>query len=401
MNRSLKPPPFNPPRRAFCPAKRTRQAAQAAMVVALLSASAALPCRADEPAACSQSDVFVSGQGGYHTYRIPSLLVTQQHTVLAFCEGRKLGRGDAGDIDLVLRRSTDGGKTWSPLQVIWDDKDNTCGNPCPVVDPSTGRIWLPLTWNLGSDVERTIANRTSRDTRRVYLTWSDDDGATWAKPVDMTSQLKKPEWTWYATGPAVGIQLTRGPHKGRLVIPCDHKQLVDGQSLFYSHAIYSDDHGQTWQIGQRLGDKVNECTLVELADGRLLLNMRAYHGKNRRAVAYSSDGGHSWTEPKLDEALIEPVCQGCIVRYNWPADGTPGRILFSNPASTQRENMTVRVSYDDGQTWPVSRVIHPSSAAYSCLAVLPGGEVGLLYERDGYARISLARFTIAWLEGGK
>src|SRR5262249_30310020 len=164
--------------------------------------------------------LFISGKEGYHTFRIPALLVTPGGTILAFCEGRKKGRGDSGDIDVVLKRSTDGGKTWKALQVIADDGGNTVGNPCPVVERSTGTIWLLLTHNLGKDNERTIRDGSSKGTRRVWVMKSTDEGATWSKPADITNAVKKKTWTWYATGPGVGIQLT----SGRLVIPCDHTE---------------------------------------------------------------------------------------------------------------------------------------------------------------------------------
>src|SRR5262249_33493084 len=163
--------------------------------------------------------LFKVGDGGYHTYRIPSLIVTNGGVLLAFCEGRKSGRGDTGDIDLVLKRSRDGGKTWDKTQVVWDDADNTCGNPCPVVDRNTGTLWLLMTHNLRGDTEEKIVGGTSKGSRTVWVTKSTDDGATWDRPVDITKDVKKPEWTWYATGPGVGIQLKSGP----LLLPCDHK----------------------------------------------------------------------------------------------------------------------------------------------------------------------------------
>ena len=194
---------------------------------------------ADAEPAPSQDAVFVSGTEGYHTFRIPSAIVTPHGTVLAFCEGRKSGRGDAGNIDLVLRRSTDGGLTWSSLQTVWDDGPNTCGNPCPVVDRTTGTVWLLLTWNRGDDPEPKIIARQSKDTRRVFVTHSTDDGVTWTKPTEITDSTKLTNWTWYATGPGAGIQIERGPHQRRLVIPCDH--IEAGTKRYYSHVIYSDD----------------------------------------------------------------------------------------------------------------------------------------------------------------
>jgi sialidase-1 len=345
--------------------------------------------------------VFEKGEAGYHGFRIPALLVTPQGTLLAFAEARKNNLGDSGDIDLVLKRSSDNGKTWSPLVVLWNDGENTCGNPCPVVDESTGRIWLPLTWNHGKDHEKQIKAKTGRDTRRVYMSYSDDDGQTWKPPYEVTKTTKRPEWTWYATGPGNGIQLTRGPHKGRLVIPCDHNVTLDGKVVRRSHAIYSDDHGQTWQLSEPIGEKTNECAVVELADGRLQMNMRSYHGKNRRAIAYSDDGGATWSEVTLDPALIEPVCQASLIRVAFPQGNQRGQILFSNPASKKRDTMTVRLSDDEGQTWASARLVTPGSAAYSSLALLKNDQAGLLYERDRYQKIEFVAFGLKQFAAGR
>jgi sialidase-1 len=348
------------------------------------------------------SPVFVSGQDGYHTYRIPAIVVTTNGTLLAFCEGRKKSRRDTGDIDLLLKRSTDGGRTWSAQEVLWSDGENTCGNPAPVVDQITGKIWLLMTWNDGADKEDAIGYQKARDTRRVFVTHSADDGLSWTKPQEITASVKKPEWGWYASGPVNGIQLTRGAHKARLVIPANHSAVAaSAQMMTRSHIIFSDDHGATWQLGGIEDEKTNESTIVELSDGSLLHNMRSYHKKNRRAVATSKDGGATWSPVKLDDALIEPVCQASILRYSWPERGGKSRILFANPASEKREKMTVKVSYDEGKTWVVSKLIHAGPAAYSCLTDLPDKTIALLFERGEkgpYETITLARFPINWLE---
>lgn len=347
-----------------------------------------------------QENVFVSGEDEYHTYRIPSLVVTPEGSLLAICEGRKDGSGDSGNIDIVFKRSDDGGRTWSPLQKIWDDGSNTCGNPCSVVDKTTGVIWLLLTHNLGADNERTIVNGKSRQTRTVWFSQSKDDGVTWSAPIEITSDVKAPDWTWYATGPGVGIQLQQGAWKGRLVIPCDH---IEAESKkYYSHVIYSDDHGATWQLGGSTPrDQVNECEVVELSDSRLMLNMRSYDRSRKcRQIAYSDDGGKTWRDQQYDETLIDPICQASIQRASWPSDGKPGLLLFSNAASrTKRINMTVRGSLDDGDHWPVAKRIYAGPSAYSSLATLPDGSLGCFYEADGYRRIVLARFTRDWLFG--
>ncbi len=353
------------------------------------------------------ADVFVSGEGGYHTYRIPAVLATPGGDLLAFCEGRKNSRSDSGDIDLLVKRSVDGGRTWSPPQVVWDDGANTCGNPCPVVDRTTGVIWLPMTWNHGEDDEKEIKQNTGRDTRRVFVTHSDDNGRTWAKPREITADVKRTEWRWYATGSGVGIQLTQGSWKGRMLIPCDHSlALPDDPDGYNSHVIYSDDHGRTWQLGGVIRPAVNECQAVELIDGTLLINMRNYdRSKTTRAIATSTDGGITWSDVRHDPALIEPICQASLLRYTMQPQNDRNRLLFSNPAHAepgQRRDMTIRMSEDEGKTWPMSRVIWPGPAAYSCLAILPNGDIACLFEageKHPYERIALARFSRDWLAG--
>ena len=347
-----------------------------------------------------QTIVYASGIDGYHTYRIPSVIVTPQGTVLAFAEGRKEGQGDSKDIDLLVKRSTDGGRTFADQQTVWDDAKNTCGNPCPVVDQTTGTVWLLLTHNLGTDREKQIVAGESQGTRTVWVTKSTDDGLTWAKPLAITATTKKPGWNWFATGPGCGIQLA----SGRLVIPCDHT--AENGNLWSSHVIYSDDHGATWKLGGSAPPKTNECEVVELAGGRLLLNMRNYNREHTcRAIATSSDQGETFSKVSYDETLVEPICQASLRRYSLAADGGKNRILFSNPSEAKaRKEMTVRLSYDECKSWPVSKVLHAGPAAYSCLGRLSDGTILCLYERgskQAYETITLARFSLEWLTDGK
>jgi sialidase-1 len=342
----------------------------------------------------------VSGQDGYHTYRIPSVIVTPRGTLLAFAEARRESRTDSGDIDLVVKRSADRGKTWSGMQVVGDNGPNTFGNPCALVDRTTGAIWLLTTQNRGEDREQEIIAGTSKGTRTVWVMKSTDDGGTWSEPVEITARAKKSDWTWYATGPGSGIQ-TR---TGRLVVPANHA--VAGTHTHRSHMVYSDDHGSTWRLGGVLPDGTNESQVVELADGRLMLNMRNHPRKeeNYRAVATSADSGETWSDVRHDLALIEPPAQASILRFSTRASHDRNRLLFSNAASTRRERMTVRVSYDEGESWPVSRVIHAGPAAYSSLVVLPDMTIGLLYERGDehpYERLTFAGFSLEWLTEGK
>jgi len=369
------------------------------VLVPLLESSSSA---ADSAALPVSTNVFVSGSDGYHTYRIPALLVTARGTLLAFAEGRKSGGGDAGDIDLLLKRSTDQGRTWQPMQTLWDDARNTCGNPCAVLDRDAGTIWLLLTWNRGDDRESQIIAQHSKDTRRVFVMSSSDDGTTWSQPREITADVKPTNWTWYATGPGAGIQMEHGPHVGRLVVPCDH--IEAGTKRYFSHVIYSDDHGKSWKLGGSTPqDQVNECEVVELAGGRLLLNMRNYNrAEKTRQQAVSADGGLTWTDQRHVPELAEPICQASIRRHSWPAAGRQGVLLFSNPASNaKRECFTIRASYDEGQTWPVYRLLDPRASAYSCLAVLSDGSVGVLYEagqKNAYETIVFARFNIEWLK---
>jgi len=363
--------------------------------------------RAAEPNQPIYKDLFVSGQDGYHTYRIPAIIVAPSGDVLAFCEGRRNGRFDSGDIDLLMKRSIDGGKTFGQQSVVWDDANNTCGNPCPVVDSNNGRIWLFSTWNLGTDHEKEIKLNTSRDTRRVYVLYSDDNGQNWSKPRDITKDVKKDEWRWYATGPGVGIQLQYGKNKGRLVMPCDFSfQYSDPNKNYGSHIVYSDDHGKTWRIGGVVSGGMNECQVVELDNGNLMLNMRNSGNKGSRGIAYSSDGGKTWPVVQNQSSLIEPVCQASTITVKDP-NTKKTIVLFSNPASAthkDRVKMTVKASFDDGKTWPKGKLIHEGPSAYSCLTVLPGGKIACFYEAGGkmpYEKIVLAVFSLDYLTNDK
>ena len=327
-------------------------------------------------------NLFNSGRDGYHTYRIPGLLLSPRGALLAFCEGRRNSRSDHGDIDLLLKRSEDGGTTWSKQQLVYrEEGEITIGNPCPVVDGETGMIWLPF----------------CRNNDQVLITYSSDDGITWAKPRDITPDAKRKGWIWYATGPGIGIQLERGEYRGRLVIPCDHQIPEDYGSG--SHAIYSSDHGRSWHRSTAIQPCGDECQVVELEDGRLLMNMRMQDRiEGYRALARSGDGGETWSEPVYDENLPCVVCQASFIR-----DGS--RLLFSNPAPPgpatyergERINLTVRASEDEGKSWPITRFLHEGPSAYSCLCALHDGEIGCLYEggeKSCYERIIFKRFSL-------
>ncbi len=332
-----------------------------------------------------ETELFSSGVGGYHTYRIPALAVTTSGTILAICEGRVHSPHDHGKIDIVLRRSPDGGVTWSDMQVIHSEGDHTIGNPCVVVDQDTNTVLLTF----------------CKENDQVFVMSSDDDGMTWTQPREITADVKPDNWTWYATGPGHGIQMSNG----RLVIPCDHSEGTRHHSPFYfSHVIYSDDHGETWQRGGGTKGSTDECQVVELVDGTLYMTVRsADRSFSTRLAAQSSDGGETWSEVRAVPELLDPICEASIARLASETTHDRNRIVFANPASDERERITVRMSYDECETWEVSKVLHIGPSAYSDLAVLPDKSIMCVYERGSIQRsesIRLAQFNVEWLTDG-
>lgn len=303
--------------------------------------------------------IFQKGYNDYSCFRIPALVKATDGSLLAFAEARKNDCSDDGDIDMVLKRSEDGGQSWSDMMVLWDDGENTCGNPAPVVDEQTGAIHLLMCLN----------------NDRVFVMSSSDHGVQWSEPKEITSSVKQSGWTWYATGPVHGIQISNGAYAGRLVVACDHT----GDA----HTIYSDDHGETWKLGGITEHSVyrpNESTVAELSDGRLMLNMRCPNSDNRRLVSISEDGGLSWSTPVVDENLIDPVCQGSL--FSAVTASGEHHLFFANPAhESRRRNMTLRLSTDNGTTFSKSYVVYPEFAAYSDMTLIDDGHIAMLYER--------------------
>jgi len=328
------------------------------------------------------STPFVGGRGGYKVYRAPTIVRALDGTILAFAEGRVNGHEDEGDIDVVLRRSKDEGKTWEPMQVLANDGRNPCKNQSPVVLPS-GRILLMWLWN------RSIPGEADRTTRKVFIQHSDDEGKTWSRARDITNQAQRPDWGWTGLGPVHGIVKRRDPHAGRIVYPSRHNT---ANTNMQSHVIYSDDGGETWRIGGSVPrPKTTESTVVELSNGDLMLNSRNQReDENHRVVSISKDGGRSFTDVYVDRELVEPRgVQASLLFHSKNRRTGKFNILFSNPAHPElRSNGTVRLSTDDGRTWSDKKLYAPKKApyftGYSDLVKLEGGDIGVLYERGDF-----------------
>ena len=318
--------------------------------------------------------IYNQGTDGFELYRIPAIVKSKSNTLLAFAEARKArSNGDSGDIDLVVKRSSDNGKTWSKQITIWNDGQNTCGNPVHIVD-DRGRIHLLMTWNFQTDKWGAITNGTGEDSRRPYYTYSDDDGITWAQPVEITSSVKKEKWDWYATGPCHGIQIQKGIHKGRLVAPNYFTTRESGKVTSYSHIIYSDDYGKTWKPGEPTPvGGVGECSVAEIGEGTLMLNMRADEGFYRKSCT-SIDGGLTWSSPQISIDQIDCKCQGSILSIG-------GAVFLSNAASaTERINMTIKKSTDNGKNWKGQYTVYEGNSGYSDIVELSDSQIAIIYE---------------------
>jgi sialidase-1 len=345
-----------------------------------------------------RTDVFVAGQDGICEYRIPGLVTTGKGTLIAVCDARVEKRGDPiNNIDLAMKRSADNGRTWGPLTILADFPGReAAADSSTLVDRATDTVWIMYDYVLGQPDD---SGQRKRENRRIalHMIHSRDDGQTWSKPEDITGAVKQADWEAVMSAPGRGVQ-TRD---GRLLFPCYTRRADED----YSHVLCSSDHGKTWRISREAASKVNECQVAELADGSWMLNMRSGRGKGCRAVATTLDAGAVW-QGVIDEAsLPEPQCQASLLRYTDVRDGfKKNRLLFANPASASRRvNMTVRLSCDEGKTWPVSKAIHPGPSAYCCLTVLQDGTIGLLYEngrKSAYEKLTFARFNLEWLTDG-
>lgn len=387
----------------------------------LLLLAAFAPLRAAEPF-LEKLDLFTVGDDpAYHVYHIPGIVVTAKGTVLAWCEARK-GGGDWSDIRILLRRSTDQGKTWDAPRSIADVPGPKTKNEFALrmknVDPTQVTYNNPV---LIAGRDGTVHMLFCLEYMRAFYQRSTDDGETWSAPTEITATFdtfrKSYDWKVLATGPNHSIEL----RSGRLVVPVWLSTGTGGNAHRPSvtATIFSDDAGKTWQAGDIAVPctdewiNPNETVAVELNDGSVMLNVRSESKAHRRLVTTSKDGANAWTKPRFDDALVEPICMAGLVRY---AHGGQSLLLFSNPhnldggreghpepgKSRARKNLSVKASRDEGQTWPVNRVLEPGPSMYSDLAVTKDGTILCFYGRSdkpGFAggKLTVARFNLEWL----
>lgn len=330
------------------------------------------------------------GDDNVHTYRIPGLATSNEGTLIAVYDVRRRSGGDLpGDIDVGMSRSTDGGHTWEPMKVIMDMGDDPAwrydgiGDPAVLVDKTTGTIWVAATWSHGNRSWRGSGpGMKPEETGQLMLVRSDDDGVTWSKPINITAQVKKPEWCFVLQGPGKGITM----RDGTIVFAAQYQDPPEKRRLPHSTIIYSKDHGTTWQVGAGAFDDTTEAQVVEVEPGVLMLNCR-YNRKSARVVMTTRDMGRTWQRhPTSERALIEPgACMASLIDVDRESGVEAGGwLLFSNPNSTRgRRRITIKASADRGLTWPEENQLlldEENSAGYSCLTMIDDETVGILYE---------------------
>lgn len=375
-----------------------------------------------------KQDLFTAKSGGHAIYHIPGILVTAKGTVLAWCEGRQKG-GDWDQIDILLRRSTDGGKSFGKPRSIADVPGPKTKNPFSLrvknVNPADVTYNNPV---MIADKDGTVHFLFCLEYMRCFYSRSTDDGVSFSTPVEITPVFegfrKSYDWKVLATGPDHSIQLK----SGRLVVPVWLSTATGGNAHRPSvtGTIYSDDGGQTWHAGDVAVPctdewiNPNETVAIELADGKVMLNVRTESKAHRRLTTVSADGATGWSTPKFDNALLEPICMAGIVRLSGGVKGSgKNRILFSNPdnltkadgreepgKNRDRKNVSVKLSYDEGRTWPINKSVEPGWSAYSDIAVTPNGDILCFYGRSTKPNfagefLTLARFNLEWLTDGK
>lgn len=375
-----------------------KHAAPAALALSLVAAGAVPHAAAETTAAdpLFETTDLASAGSGAPSWRIPALERLSDGTLVAAYDRRNEDSSDLpGDLDVMVRRSTDDGQTWSTPEAVADyDGGAGAGDPSLLYDREADRLFLFHAFGPDGVGFHNSGSGNANDSDSILHTdysYSDDGGATWQHR-RITEDVKDPAWLGIFASSGTGIQLSNG----RLV----QQYAYDSGDGIYAVSAYSDDHGATWQTGEPVGPGMDENKTVELADGRLMMNSRTAEGPYRK-VAYSEDGGETYSEPVPERTLVDPGNNGAITRYDpgaAPGSTEAEQLLFTNTAhATSRQNLTVRMSCDSGQTWPISKSVDEGAAAYSTIVPLGEGEFGVLYERGDIEHITFARFNSAWL----
>ena len=385
----------------------------------LLASFSAAPTYAEKPYLTKQV-LFEEKTDGFSLYRIPGIVVTAKGTILAYCEARKLREADRGEIEIHLRRSIDGGETFSPARQIAHMGPRLPRNP-HMSESKRGK-------DMGGPDEQTVNNPMAIagkdglvhmvycvEYARAFYVVSEDDGVSWSDPLGITYAMEnlrgELDWQVIASGPGHAIQL----ENGRLVVPFWMATYEEDAPLRKAACvIYSDDNGESWIAGEIAIRGGGEPNVAQLADGRVILTSRNTNERNRRLASYSDDGAKNWSEPRLVEDLLEPGCMAGIVAHPGTSDKPGSVLLFSNPYTTNRkhsarQDVTINMSLDGGITWPTQKLLEDGPSAYSDLAVMPDGTILCFYEsgvyppkmkrnRDwAYANLTLARFNLEWV----
>ena len=359
---------------------------------ALSSVIAPLTAEDQEPFHYEIRPLFENGKhlGKVYRFRNVGLIQCPNGDLLAFVEAR-YGVSDHSQKDVLMRRSTDRGITWGPYEAVWGHlEEDHAGwkDPAPVVDETTGRLFYFM--------------NTNESEKRLFYITSDDSGYTWSDPIRIPDSLLRPEWKRWRNNPGPGIQLKVGTYKDRMLIP---GHIVTHEDRHFSVVWYSDDHGESWQVSETAVQGSDEVSIVELSDGRVLMNIRS-HGEldpgldpDYRNFMYSDDGGESWYGLETIRDLPWESGHGSITRMD-TKDGT--RLFAFHPVVFKRRDLTCFVSYDEGKTWPFRRVIH-EAGGYSSVVVMDNYDIALAHNhghagRDG---IDFVRFNLSWLTDGR
>jgi sialidase-1 len=367
-----------------------------------------------------EKTVFKGGKEGHAIYRIPAIISIPNGDLLVFAEGRVNGYDDFGDINLVMKRSNDQGRTWSRIQTIVDYDLLQAGNPAPVVDlhdPAYPDGVVYLFYNSGNNHEYEI--RMNQGVREVWMIRSVDLGTNWEDPVNITAQVHKPnnpdfnpsymnpaDWRHYANTPGHAFQFQKGKFKGRIYVAANHSEgnPQANSKDYQAHGFFTDDHGKSFKISESIQfPGSNESIAAELPDDRMIMSIRNQRGDIRqRILAFSEDGGATWSEQYFEASLVDPVCQGSILSFEDPS----GKVILahSNNADTEnRNNLSLKLSYDQGKTWPKTTLIdgvkNPGKSAhtaYSDLVLLEDNWLGVIYEKNNYSKIVFK--AISWVD---